>query len=132
MKKNNKVNPLKYFNDAKATASMKAGGAMKDYKKSLIKAQPGIQMGPMTEGEAIRAAFKSPANDPMNYGMGPRLSTPTRNERMDALMKEGARSTVDSIAKVPQYGQQNAAKAARAADGLRHQKKGGSVKRKKK
>jgi hypothetical protein len=129
MKKNNKVNPLKYFNDNKAMAYKKAGGAMKDYKKSLVKAQPGIQVGPMTQEQAAQAAFASSANDPMNYGTGPRLNPLTRNERMDVVMKEGARSAADSIAKIPQYGQQ---KAARAADGLRHQKKGGSVKRKKK
>jgi len=129
MKKNNKVNPLKYFNDNKVAAIKKAGGEMAMFKKSLRKADNGIQMGPMTEEQAIRATLSSAAKDPMNYGMGPRLNPPTRDERMEALMKEGARSAADSIAKVPQYGQQ---KAARAADGLRNQKKGGSVKRKKK
>jgi hypothetical protein len=128
MKKNNKVNPLKYFNDNKVAAIKKAGGEMAMFKKSLRKADNGIQMGPMTEEQAIRATLSSAAKDPMNYGMGPRLNPPTRNERMDALMKEGARSTADSIAKVQQfgYGQNNAANA------LRNQKKGGSVKRKKK
>jgi hypothetical protein len=44
MKKTNKVNPLTHFNNLKAAAIKKAGGAMKDYKKSLVKAQPGIQV----------------------------------------------------------------------------------------
>ena len=53
-------------------------------------------------------------------------------ERMDALMKEGARSSMDAISKVPQYGygQNNAAMATMAAG--RMHKKGGSVKRKRK
>ena len=43
MKHNNKVNPLKYFNDLKAAAVKKAGKDMSTYKKSLKKAQAGIQ-----------------------------------------------------------------------------------------
>jgi hypothetical protein len=45
MKKNNKPNPLKFFNDNRAAAYKKAGGAMKNFKKSLPKAQEGI-IGP--------------------------------------------------------------------------------------
>jgi hypothetical protein len=41
MKKTNKVNPLKFFNDNKAAASKKAGKEMSAYKKSLKKAQYG-------------------------------------------------------------------------------------------
>ena len=41
-KKVSKPNPLKVFNDNKAAAYKKAGGAMKDFKKSLPKAQKGI------------------------------------------------------------------------------------------
>jgi len=40
-KKVSKPNPLKVFNDNKAAAYKKAGGAMKDFKKSLPKAQKG-------------------------------------------------------------------------------------------
>ena len=51
-----KPNPLKVFNDNKAAAYKKAGGAMKDFKKSLKKAQiGGIQEGPLSE-EDTRAA----------------------------------------------------------------------------
>jgi hypothetical protein len=39
MKKTNKPNPLKVFNDNKAMAYKKAGGAMSAYKKSLKKYQ---------------------------------------------------------------------------------------------
>lgn len=42
MKKTNKPNPLKTFNDNKAMAYKKAAGAMKAFKKSLPKAQDGI------------------------------------------------------------------------------------------
>ena len=46
MKKTNKPNPLKVFNDNNAKARMKAGGAMSAYKKSLKKAQKVISMNP--------------------------------------------------------------------------------------
>jgi hypothetical protein len=42
-KKVSKPNPLKAFNDNKAAAYKKAGGAMKSFKKSLPKAQTGKQ-----------------------------------------------------------------------------------------
>ena len=114
MKHNKKINPLTYFNNLKADAIKKAGEEMNNYKKSLTKAQPGIQVGPMTEEQTVKAALSSGANDPMNYGLGPRLNPPTRAEKMDALMKEGSRNVMNSISK------------------LGKQKKGGSVKRKRK
>ena len=43
-KKATKPNPLKVFNDNKAMAYKKAGGAMKDFKKSLKRAQEGTEM----------------------------------------------------------------------------------------
>jgi len=46
MSRDTKVNPLKVFNDNKEKAYKKAGGEMSKYKKSLTKAQPGIQVGP--------------------------------------------------------------------------------------
>ena len=45
MKKTSKPNPLKTFNDNKAMAYKKAGGAMAEYKKYLKKAQPGLSTG---------------------------------------------------------------------------------------
>jgi len=73
MKKTNKPNPLKTFNDNKAMAYKKAGGAMKVFKKSLPKAQIGIagipkpgsipktgsMIGPQTETEAIMSNIKN-------------------------------------------------------------------------
>jgi hypothetical protein len=41
MKKTDKKNPLKFFNDNKAMAYKKAGGEMAAYKKSLLKANNG-------------------------------------------------------------------------------------------
>lgn len=78
MKHNKKVNPLTYFNNLKAAAIKKAGGEMSKYKKSLRKAENGTQMGPMTQEEAVKAAFSSRANDPMSYGNGPRLLSPAQ------------------------------------------------------
>jgi hypothetical protein len=45
MKKTNKVNPLTHFNNTKAAAIKKAGGEMSAYKKSLKKAQYGYSPG---------------------------------------------------------------------------------------
>jgi len=44
MKKTNKPNPLKTFNDNKAMAYKKAGGEMATFKKYLTKAQNGISV----------------------------------------------------------------------------------------
>jgi len=44
MKKTNKSNPLKTFNDNKAMAYKKAGGEMATFKKYLTKAQNGINV----------------------------------------------------------------------------------------
>ncbi len=60
MKENNKVNPLKYFNDNKAAAVKKAGKDMSAYKKSLKKAQDGMIAGPYEEGTAKYLDTKYP------------------------------------------------------------------------
>jgi len=59
MKKANKPNPLKIFNDNNTKARMKAGGAMSEYKKYLKKAQDGMSFnntyqGPLTESDTKR------------------------------------------------------------------------------
>jgi len=67
MKKTNKSNPLKTFNDNKAMAYKKAGGEMKAFKKYLTKAQNGIagipkqgsMIGPQTEIEAAMSNIKN-------------------------------------------------------------------------
>ena len=74
MKKDNKVNALKVFNDNRAMAYKKAGGAMKDFKKSLLKAQDGTAFrntyqGPLTQSDTNRLnqAFPSTASQPIPF-----------------------------------------------------------------
>jgi len=58
MKKTNKSNPLKTFNDNKAMAYKKAGGEMSAFKKSLPKAQMGMDMGRRKKNEPIQPEAK--------------------------------------------------------------------------
>ena len=58
MKKINNSNPLKTFNDNKAMAYKKAGGAMTAYKKSLTKAQMGMDTGRIKKNEPIQPEAK--------------------------------------------------------------------------
>jgi hypothetical protein len=60
MKKNNKVNPLKYFNDNKAMAYKKAGGAMKDFQKSLKRYPEGGEGGPKPTSTPSSSPSPSP------------------------------------------------------------------------
>lgn len=74
-------NPLAYFNSLKTKKS-------EEPKQSLKKAQPGIQVGPMTQEEAIKTAFASAENDPMNYGQGPRMTTPSDDSGINLFQSE--------------------------------------------
>lgn len=74
MKKKTTSNPLKTFNDNKAKAYMKAGGAMKAFKKSLPKAQDGLSFrntyqGPLSEADIKRLdrEFPSTVSNPIPY-----------------------------------------------------------------
>lgn len=58
MKKTNKPNPLKTFNDNKAMAYKKAGGEMAAFKKSLRKAEMGMDTGPRKKNEPIQPEAK--------------------------------------------------------------------------
>lgn len=73
MKKTNKSNPLKTFNDNKAMAYKKVGGAMKAFKKSLTKAQNGIEYnsqgdpvkaGPLSESDTAFLDYQYPSTNP--------------------------------------------------------------------
>jgi hypothetical protein len=119
LSRDTKVNPLKVFNDNKQQAYKKAGGEMSKYKKSLKKAQPGIQVGPMTQEEAIKTAFASAENDPMNYGQGPRMTTPSDESGINLFQSE---LPGPIMAK---------SRGVRQMIGL-EKRKGGSVKRKRK
>jgi hypothetical protein len=57
MKKTNKVHPITFFRKANEARQALV-------KKSIKKAQDGMQMGPMTQEEAANAAFRSSQNDP--------------------------------------------------------------------
>lgn len=59
MKKTNKVNPITFFRKANEARQ-------NTVKKSIKKAQDGMQAGPMTEEEAANAAFRSAENNPVN------------------------------------------------------------------
>jgi hypothetical protein len=119
MKKTNKPNPLKFFNDNNAAAYKKAGGAMKAYKKSLKKAQEGVEMnikkdkpweGPVeltNVYDVEKPSYIKPSSDYSNYGSS-----------LQAKAKDFPQG-VPSIAKP--YMERS----------IEKNKKGGSVKRKK-
>lgn len=79
MKKDSKSNPLKFFNDNRAKAYKQAGGAMNTYKKSLKKAQDGIEMnikkyepweGPVeltNVYDVEKPSYMKPSSDYSNY-----------------------------------------------------------------
>jgi len=126
MKKTNKVNPLTYFNNTKATAIKKAGGEMSAYKKSLKKAQYGIAAGPLERIESKKLDKIFGSNTPMTS------SPETINNLVDT------RNTVETNVREnkPYFNSgrwnsvENAVKEGRVKE--TELKKGGSVKRKKK
>ena len=104
MKKTNKSNPLKTFNDNKAMAYKKAGGAMKAFKKSLPKAQMGMDTGRRKKNEPIQPEAKMatlPAgrvtptmqgrqlaeNDRRGYGPGTGAAEVSRRNMKENLTK---------------------------------------------
>ena len=96
MSRDTKVNPLKFFNDNKEKAIKKAGGEMDMFKKSLKRADNGIQMGPMTEAQSIFANARSSSDDPMSGGRGPRMYAPSEERNMDVkkLLKSRANAPI--------------------------------------
>lgn len=73
MKKTTKPNPLKFFNDNKTAAYKKAGGEMAAFKKSLTKAQNGIEVnsqgdpiksGPLSKGDTAFLDYQYPSTNP--------------------------------------------------------------------
>jgi len=87
MKKTNKPNPLKTFNDNKAMAYKKAGGEMKAFKKSLIKANDGRIVGPQTEQQAKMSAI-------MNYQ--PPIPYANR-QSMASMAEESLRGAIKDV-----------------------------------
>jgi hypothetical protein len=133
MKKNNKVNPLTYFNNLKDAAVEKAGKDMSTYKKSLTKAQPGIQMGPMTEVQSTLANARSSGDDPMYGGRGPRLYSPRQERTTEAnrILKDLGVPTPGYPLPTRAISPQGVYEEYRAVQKSKS-KKGGSVKRKRK
>ena len=66
------------------------------FKKSLKRADNGIQMGPMTEAQSIFANARSSSDDPMSGGRGPRMYAPSEERNMDVkkLLKSRANAPI--------------------------------------
>ena len=137
MKKTNKPNPLKVFNDNKAMAYKKAGGEMAAFKKSLKKAQDGTEMGndmminkPGSTGgyQKSRSIFAPPAG--MNIpSIAEQMASKSsvnnvdlENARAAAIQGTGARGIANSISKV---------QSVQPPMSVYDKKRGGAVKTKK-
>jgi hypothetical protein len=83
MKKNNKVNPLKYFNDNKAMAYKKAGGAMKDFKKSLKRFQGDVTGSQVASDPASMASSDVRTNISSMNPMGTNVNEDNRKRMFD-------------------------------------------------
>jgi hypothetical protein len=131
MKKTNKPNPLKVFNDNKAMAYKKAGGEMAAFKKSLKKAQDGGGSG-IGRMAADDAAYDSMMATPATK---PTLDPVVAAKLAEASAAAARRSAIqDQIMKAPA----NVITPTRNTQLENYgtspykNKKGGSVKRKKK
>lgn len=148
MKHNNKPNPLKFFNDNRAAAYKKAGGAIAEYKKSLKRFQGdvgGSQVSsttPTTTGQtdeqkkaadAARAKelaamsgkqFRQEKRGIKRAQKLDRIASGKQGERVDNIIK-AVGSSAEAVGKVA-----GAVKSTREAFEPRQQKKGGSVRSK--
>lgn len=116
MKKTNKPNPLKVFNDNNAKARMKAGGAMKEFKKSLKKAQFGEQ----TESQ------KTPAPSVNDYD---KEKVNIELRKMNQMYPQYMMDSEGYIQLAPRK-KTDLDKAKNYPSSLKQQKKGGAVKKK--
>jgi hypothetical protein len=102
-----KPNALKVFNDNKAAAYKKAGGAMKDFKKSLKKAQDGMSFnntysGPLTKSDSKRLdkEFPSTAASKIPYAQNkPRMGY--GDENMYRQKEKSDRSNFENYLRSP-------------------------------
>jgi hypothetical protein len=141
MKHNKKVNPLTHFNNLKASAIKKAGGEMSKYKKSLKTFQGDVTGSQVASAASNAANSINPSNNTNNINLNntniprPSLSDMSAfgvdlNQDMNrgdyGVMNRGDRSAkAASISSSPGGG-----RIAQSIAG--YQKKGGSVKRKRK
>ena len=89
MKKTTKPNPLKTFNDNKAMAYKKAGGAMKAFKKSLTKAQNGIVVDSAYKAPQIKEPSSGTNVDIANKERISKMPAPTGKRPNYVKIKEG-------------------------------------------
>jgi hypothetical protein len=132
MKKNNKVNPLTYFNNNKAMAYKKAGGAMKDFQKSLKRYQgdeggseTGPPKGPISDNDLVMAMLEK--------GISPRDMKKVMKAKTKVSVNPN--TVIDAAGKVVSSGINAVANRGNMGGGGGPDgpfKKGGSVKRKKK
>ncbi len=106
MKKTNKPNPLKVFNDNNAKARMKAGGAMKEFKKSLKKAQDGmafnnVYQGPLTKSDSERLDQEFPSTVTKVPYASKRPSMGYGDEAMYRQKEKNDRSAFENYLKSP-------------------------------
>ena len=141
MNHNKKVNPLTHFNNLKAAAIKKAGGEMSKYKKSLKTFQGDVTGSQVASAASNAANSINPANNTNNVNLDnantprPRLTDMSAfgvnlNQDMNkgdyGMMRSRNRSAeAASINNSPGSG-----RMAQSIAG--YQKKGGSVKRKRK
>jgi hypothetical protein len=87
MKKTNTENPVTFFRKANEARQAVV-------KKSIKKAQDGMQVGPMTQEDAADAAFRSaqndPANNPNNEMFRPTPYAPAKNTGPMSYKKGGS------------------------------------------
>jgi len=126
MKNTNKPNPLKVFNDNKAMAYKKAGGEMAKFRKSLPqKGDGGRWHAPMAlpENPMTQSPVEGPMNNPANNNIQnvANAASSARKANLQSVPSAGS-SNVPNAADKIKVGMQNTPR----------QKKGGSVKRKKK
>jgi hypothetical protein len=115
MKKKPVSNPLKTFNDNKAMAYKKAGGTMKNFKKSLPKAQLGDEVENMLVNKPGSGAKKSYGEDEYSTFIKNGFSTKEAYDAIKANYKTDGMSEDEKMYR-----------------GLGSAKKGGVVKIKKK
>lgn len=149
MKKTTKPNPLKFFNDNKAMAYKKAGGAMDAFKKSLIKKDNGgvtgnePMIGPKTQEQAMMSNIMN-YQPPIPFANKPTLEERSRKAMMDSMnnmrnMPVNPRGSSGPRGTYEDYKPKPLSDAERRFDEMQLNKlhsqgakKGGSVKRKKK
>jgi len=126
MSKDTKVNPLVFFNKNKTEAYKKAGGEMAKFRKSLPqKGDGGRWHAPMVlpENTKTQSPIEGPINNPANNNIQnvPNAASSARKANLQSVPSAGS-SNVPNAADKIKVGMQNTPR----------QKKGGSVRRKKK